>query len=961
MNRFADALNSVLDRMSLLLLQLSCWVQARADLVISVFTTYVFVAPMIAQGGRNAGFLYTGDVSGLYWPAMLKTISLLSSFNFTALDFSTYNGSSDYFLFANFFVLHPLIILYALLSPGGSAQDVGQFLALLIALHLFLACYFSILLLRRYFNFEFWPSVFAATGFAFSSNLMSGISQPQFVFVTTMLPVMAYGALRFAEAPSLPQLILASIPVVFALMGGFVPLAVASLGFSILLVVTKLVLLPGDSSLPEQQRFRSVLVASGPYLLSAFVISPYYFAVYQHLLESISANTASLFYSAHQLAQLPHSILSFLNARLMLPGPFFEFSFAGTSLVLAIALLFVFSAKVRQQITSREWKLMEIGLAVGLLLTLATFGDYSALSDAFYYYLPQIGGMHIYQRFLLLGQFFGVVMLAIILRAIVVARPHASTNVLMAVLGSALVMVSVMLAWRPEAALAAGLNQYVAFDLLVGIGFLASLLFNGKLIVYSLAIVLSLLSPLDRLFDLSRGSNTGVEQTRLLPMTLNHEEQERFRDYLNRFSNKEIIKYVDTTLLWDKNGREPFPKSLAYQYLTSPRLSSYHGFDFRLGPRAAYLKKMPMAVRDGTWYLNPNWETVAAANADFLVAMEADLQSGTMHWLASQSAPEDIYKFPNGVVAVPLKPWNKALNLDPAGTFDNGVFRISAVPAGTPQFTNLALGKSIIQSSTLGERVAGNATDGNTAGSDADGAITHTNADANSWLEVDLGSVNSIDSVKIWNVTGCCGYRLRDYWVFVSSTPFKSTDTAEDLRKRPDVWGRMGFTPMPTTTFRTGGIEGRYVRIQLGGRQPQAEAFLHIAELEVMGVAQYAGGTTSSLASAAQIRVIDFETNFANFHRIQWESEASTVVQYLFSENPRLNFYLNGKRITPGERNGLLTVEAPIGKNTLELRYRHWPLTMFWVMFFGYAVSVLGCLGALAYSRVRAALRYRPN
>ena len=93
------------------------------------------------------------DVLGLYWPAMAKTQQLIHSFAFTAIDYSTFNGSSDYFLAPNNFVVHPLIILYCIIFPlnHNSLEQMGMLQRIVAALHVFLMGYFSIKFVRSIF------------------------------------------------------------------------------------------------------------------------------------------------------------------------------------------------------------------------------------------------------------------------------------------------------------------------------------------------------------------------------------------------------------------------------------------------------------------------------------------------------------------------------------------------------------------------------------------------------------------------------------------------------------------------------------------------------------------------------------------------------------------------------------------------------------------------------------------
>jgi hypothetical protein len=145
---------------------------------------------------------------------------------------------------------------------------------------------------------------------------------------------------------------------------------------------------------------------------------------------------------------------------------------------------------------------------------------------------------------------------------------------------------------------------------------------------------------------------------------------------------------------------------------------------------------------------------------------------------------------------------------------------------------DLAWNKAASQSSTLipGATDASAAVDGNTDGNFADGFLTHTGSDANAWWEVDLGSSVTVGTVVVWNRTDCCGTRLNDYWIFVSNTPFLSTDTPSTLQSRAGTWSsHQTATPGPNSGISVG-TQGRYVRVQLSGTN-----YLSLAEVQVFG------------------------------------------------------------------------------------------------------------------------------
>ncbi len=140
---------------------------------------------------------------------------------------------------------------------------------------------------------------------------------------------------------------------------------------------------------------------------------------------------------------------------------------------------------------------------------------------------------------------------------------------------------------------------------------------------------------------------------------------------------------------------------------------------------------------------------------------------------------------------------------------------------------NVALSKTATQSSTHSSgAVAGRAVDGNTSGVFANGSVTHTNSDLNAWWQVDLGQIEAIGTIKVWNRVEF-PERLTSFYVFVSDQPFTSTNlTATQNQAGVSSYytsGQGGF-PTELAIYRS----GRYVRVQLAGTN-----YLSLAEVQV--------------------------------------------------------------------------------------------------------------------------------
>lgn len=143
---------------------------------------------------------------------------------------------------------------------------------------------------------------------------------------------------------------------------------------------------------------------------------------------------------------------------------------------------------------------------------------------------------------------------------------------------------------------------------------------------------------------------------------------------------------------------------------------------------------------------------------------------------------------------------------------------------------NLARAGTATQSSTYtsGASVheARYAIDGNTAG--AASLFAHTlNTDPQPWWQLDLGSVQSIEDIQLWNVNDGSESRLNNFFLFVSDVPFTST-TFEGARAQSGVstYYMSGQAPR-SSTWRISRT-GRYIRVQL----PRPE-YLVIPELQV--------------------------------------------------------------------------------------------------------------------------------
>ena len=121
----------------------------------------------------------------------------------------------------------------------------------------------------------------------------------------------------------------------------------------------------------------------------------------------------------------------------------------------------------------------------------------------------------------------------------------------------------------------------------------------------------------------------------------------------------------------------------------------------------------------------------------------------------------------------------------------------------------------------------------------------HTNTQSHPWWQIDLLSVCDIDNIVVWNRPDAFQSRLSDFYVFVSDNPMTTSEDISDLLARGDVWNNHQTTyPNLSVDISTGGITGRYVRVQQNSTD-----YMHIAEVEIIGDGDipFRSGATMSL------------------------------------------------------------------------------------------------------------------
>jgi DNA-binding beta-propeller fold protein YncE len=150
---------------------------------------------------------------------------------------------------------------------------------------------------------------------------------------------------------------------------------------------------------------------------------------------------------------------------------------------------------------------------------------------------------------------------------------------------------------------------------------------------------------------------------------------------------------------------------------------------------------------------------------------------------------------------------------------------------------NLAYGKAASASEVSYGTSAAAAVDGNIDGNWPHGSIVITGgAAAQDYWEVDLGAVDTVQTVNLFNRTDCCATRLSNFYVLASPTSMDGQSLAQLLanpavaKQYVTTTGYVAANSPQEYSVGLGPVSGRFVRVQLAGTNQ-----LQLAEVQVMG------------------------------------------------------------------------------------------------------------------------------
>ena len=206
---------------------------------------------------------------------------------------------------------------------------------------------------------------------------------------------------------------------------------------------------------------------------------------------------------------------------------------------------------------------------------------------------------------------------------------------------------------------------------------------------------------------------------------------------------------------------------------------------------------------------------------------------------------------------------------------------------------NLALNKSVLQSTTAHGGEASRAVDGNTSGIWGDNSVTHTNKGIGEWWKVDLGATENIGDIILYNRTNCCMNRLDNITITIE-------DDSENV-----IWSKTVESSSDTSlSVNAEGVRGSVIRVT-----QNKDAALSLAEVEVY---EYYGGVSTTFPDVDKTYYIDVPVHNLRLAATGESEEAYTTSTTTIGDDVAWKFVAKG--------NGYWHIERAEGGSLPRLR-----------------------------------------
>jgi len=630
------------------------------------FLTTIFFSPYLFTS--NPHFNFFGDVAILYFPQFVEGYYMAKSGALSGIDFLTSNGSTAYFLRPNIPVYYPPYQLTYALFDFKSIEGLARAFVFIAYAHSTLAAYYCMRIGYKYFQMDHATSILFSVSY-FGAITYYAFTAPPFFYVAALFPFLLYFALQSTEKNVWWHVPLYSFSYVNVFLSGYPPLDVNAI--LIVLLITMGYLWQNKNS--EIESFGRLLIRCfAPPVLAGLVVISLYMAMFLYH-KQVTGVADGVWHSAHQFSFESRDIFALLSRAFPASNPGTGTPFVQLGLVSALIFALSFSQRKKLSLKPLDAKIIASSILIFSFYLLLAFGKATGLPDLFYFMVPVIGKMHFYGRHLLIASFFFYLAVAISFKYLVQIRSDLPIGRWL--LGITVVMIFVQgyaqfKLDQPESFLR---PQLLVIELFMLGLVLVSLSTKKSFYAFFGVIGVTFLIHAANFNSYTNSFNQVAVGPYKNEVAFFPERRELVYSYFKKYSNKDLIKYVDITLAIEK----PNGVMLNTPWLLRDKLkiSNYMGYEPHLSIDRDYMAKFPYP-----YYGKINIPWLLRTGADFVIYNQASwaIHSNEFEQWVDKEVPElDLWY---GYKVAKLKNVSGLVDDSPSRTkwdFDNGIVRIS--------------------------------------------------------------------------------------------------------------------------------------------------------------------------------------------------------------------------------------------------------------------------------------------
>lgn len=607
-----------------------------------LFSFFYFSIDIYMIGtGEFKGFF--GDEVNLYIPQFYHLHESIRSGTFLIGDFFTANHSTEFSLRPNVPGFNLVYILSSIIKIS-SIKNLYYLFTFILFLYTVMSMFFAQLLAFKFFKLDKFYALFFAVLFTFSSQAFIAKGFAPFFFIHMSVPLLLYTVLNIRFLNTY-QALLSSIVFIFVYLQGYLPLSVFSIIISLIFYYIYYYNIKTMNKYDNKRfNFKEIFLINKNIFMSlstaSLIILPYYLAILLFNKEASTVPTGIdmvVDYVGFHLK--PYDILSFFSYGI------FNLSKIETH-TLYIGLISIFSIfsyfLLAYKVSTLHKKIIFVSILIFLSSLFISFGEFYSLSDIFYFYVPALGKMHLYSRYMLITHLFFALAVTVSFMYLLKNKNQYKNLIITFFFIMSFLFITI------NANNFLAINNFLTniniellnIEIITFLVFLLLLLrLNTKQMIF-LAISIVFINNLTYKNYLVKGHKQD------LSIIFNQSEMNQLVDFLHKNSDSKIIKYVN---LFPEI--HPYvPRNFPWYVENKIKLSNYYGYEPHLASYREYRDKFP-------YYGTIDFKYLFATGCEFIIAND-DLIAKYGDFLNGRIDEYQIFPLSDGSKVYKLKKYN---------------------------------------------------------------------------------------------------------------------------------------------------------------------------------------------------------------------------------------------------------------------------------------------------------------